>query len=124
MAVAKTVEDLEVYQRAFALQQRIFEISKTFPKEERYSLTDQIRRASRAVGANISEAWQKRRYEAHFVSKLSDADAELAETGHWLRSALACGYITDQDAAEMTEECRSIGKTLGGMMNHAESWCR
>ena len=79
--------DLRVYQAAFKLQQEIFKVSKAFPKEEMFSLTDQIRRSSRAIGANLAEAWQKRRYEAHFVSKLSDSDAEQAETQHWLDTA-------------------------------------
>ena len=82
--------DLEVYKKAFALQQDIFELTKSFPKEELYSLTDQIRRSSRSVGSNIAEAWQKRRYIQHFVSKLSDSDGEQAETQHWLDTAFAC----------------------------------
>ena len=80
--MAKTVRDLDVYQLSFEVQQRIFDLSKKFPKEEKYSLTDQIRRSSRSVGANISEAWGKRRYEAHFTSKLTDADGEAEETIH------------------------------------------
>jgi four helix bundle protein len=86
--------DLRVYQLAFDLQQEIFALSKGFPVEERYSLTDQIRRSSRSVGANIAEAWQKRRYVAHFVSKLTDADGEQAETQHWLDTAGACEYLS------------------------------
>ena len=74
--------DLRVYQLAMELQQQIFELTRAFPKEETYSLTDQIRRSSRSVGANLAEAWHKRRYPAHFVSKLTDADAEQAETQH------------------------------------------
>ena len=81
--------DLVAYQKAFALQQAVFETSKVFPKAEMYSLTDQGRRSSRSVGANIAEAWRKRRYQAHFVSKLTDADGENAETQHWLDTALA-----------------------------------
>ena len=94
--MAKRIEnfrDLEVYKKAFALQQEIFELTKAFPKKELYSLTDQMRRASRSVGSNIAEAWQKRRYTQHFVSKLSDSDGEQAETQHWVDTALACGYI-------------------------------
>jgi four helix bundle protein len=79
--------DLRVYKLAFEVQQEIFEISKGFPVEERYALADQIRRASRSIGANLAEAWQKRRYVAHFVSKLTDADGEQAETQHWLDTA-------------------------------------
>lgn len=87
----QTFSELEVYQLAFELQQSIFERSKKFPKEETYSLTDQIRRSSRSVGANIAEAWRKRLYPAHFASKLSDADGENAETQHWLDTARSCG---------------------------------
>ena len=81
--------DLRVYELAFELQQEVFETSKQFPAEERYALTDQVRRSSRSIGANLPEAWQKRRYLAHFVSKLTDADGEQAETQHWLDTALA-----------------------------------
>jgi len=86
-------KDLRVYKLAFELQQEIFETSKRFPAEERYALTDQIRRASRSIGANLAEAWQKRRYVAHFLSKLTDADGEQAETQHWLDTATACNYV-------------------------------
>ena len=79
-----------MYKAAFKIQQQIFDLTKAFPREEMYSLTDQIRRASRSVGANISESWAKRRYPAHFVSKLSDADGEIEETVHWIETAFAC----------------------------------
>ena len=91
----ESFHDLVVYQKAFKLQQAIFTTTKTFPKEELYSLTDQIRRSSRSIGANLSEAWQKRRYIAHFVSKLTDSDGEQAEMQHWIDTALACEYIFD-----------------------------
>ena len=100
--------DLKVYKAAFELQQEIFEITKTFPREEPYSLTDQIRRASRSVGANLSEAWQKRRYVAHFTSKLTDSDGELAETRHWLDTSLACKYITRQDHEKLGRKLEEI----------------
>ncbi len=90
--IVRRFEDLEVYQLALGLQREIFEISKGFPKEERYSLTDQIRRSSRSVGANIAEAWHKRRYPAHFASKLTDSDAEAGETRHWVQTALDSDY--------------------------------
>ncbi len=123
MAVARAVTDLEVYQLAFALQQEVFGLTKAFPPEEKYSLTDQIRRSSRSVGANICEAWKKRRYPSHFVSKLSDADGEQEETCHWLRTAVACGYI-DQDAgARLAERCHHISGILSKMMNNPNSWC-
>src|SRR5919108_1374395 len=90
--------DLDVYRKAFDTAMNIFELSKSFPKEETYSLTDQIRRASRSVCANLAEAWRKRRYEAAFISKLSDVEAEVAETQVWIEFAVKCGYY-DRDAA-------------------------
>src|SRR5213078_5264268 len=90
-------KDLRVYKLAFEIQQGILDISKRFLREERYALTDQIRRASRSIGANISEAWQKRRYVAHFVSKLTDADGEQAESQHWLDTATACNYFYEKE---------------------------
>ena len=91
---AKSFKDLEVYQLVRQLSLEIFKTSKSFPKEEMYSLTDQIRRSSRSVGAQIAEAWAKRRYKKHFISKLTDADGEQQETQHWIETALDCGYIT------------------------------
>jgi four helix bundle protein len=85
--------ELRVYKAATELQQAVFQMSKTWPHEEKFSLTDQVRRSSRAVGANIAESWAKRNYPSHFVSKLTDADGELQETAHWLSTALACKYI-------------------------------
>ena len=116
--------DLKVYQAAFSLQQEIFETSKGFPKEEIYSLTDQIRRSSRSIGANLAEAWQKRRYPAHFVSKLSDSDGEQAETQHWLDTALACEYILSETHSRLLEKCKEIGRMLGSMIAHPEKFCR
>lgn len=96
MGYAKSFKELEVYQLSRELTREIFEISKTFPKEEKYSLTDQVRRSSRSVGAQIAEAWGKRRYENHFILKLTDADAEQNETQHWIEVAKECDYITDE----------------------------
>ena len=115
--------DLRVYQKAFKLQQSIFEISKSFPKEELYSLTDQIRRSSRSVGSNVAEAWQKRRYPAHFVNKLTDSDGEQAETQHWLDTAKACDYITDEIHEKYMQDCMEIGRMLGSMINKPETFC-
>ena len=115
--------DLRVYQLAFDLQQEIFDVSKEFPAEERYSLTDQIRRASRSIGANIAEAWQKRRYPAHFVSKLTDADGEAAETLHWIQTAFACKYLDRGAHVKLTGNCSSIGRMLGKMMSKPELFC-
>jgi four helix bundle protein len=120
----KSYRDLRVYQAAFELLQEIFEVSKAFPKEEMFSLTDQIRRSSRAIGANLAEAWHKRRYEAHFVSKLSDSDAEQAETQHWLDTALNCKYIKPEIPAGLLEKCREIGRMLGKMINNPSPFCR
>jgi len=114
-------KDLRVYKLAFETQQGILDISKRFPREERYALTDQIRRASRSIGANISEAWQKRRYVAHFVSKLTDADGEQAESQHWLDTAAACDYIPDDQRKAVLEKCLRIGQMLGTMMASLKS---
>jgi len=116
-------EDLEVYQAAFTLQQDIFDVSRVWPREEQYALTDQIRRASRSIGANIAEAWAKRRYEAHFRSKLTDADGELNETRHWLRTAMECKYLPGNGAVELLERCNKIGGKIGRMIAGSSSWC-
>ena len=120
----ESFRDLIVYQKAFDLQQQIFLITKNFPKEEMYSLTDQVRRSSRSIGANICEAWQKRRYAAHFVSKLTDSDAEQAETQHWIDTALACEYISPEIQNQLLTKCREIGKMLGSMIAHPEKFCK
>lgn len=120
---AKSFRDLLVYQKAKKVSHEIFEISKTFPKEETYSLTDQIRRASRSIGAQIAEAWAKRRYERHFVSKLTDADAEQMETQHWLGEACDCHYVNLKQAEELTEELLQIGRMLNSMMEKAHLFC-
>jgi four helix bundle protein len=118
----ESFEDLDVYQLALELQQDVFRLSKQFPKEETYSLTDQVRRSSRSVGANISEAWAKRRYPAHFVSKLSDADGEQDETRHWLQSAFICKYISEDEVGVMIGKCKVIGRKLGNMIQHPDQW--
>ena len=120
--VVRSHRDLEVYQRAFQAAMRLFELSKGFPKEETYSFTDQSRRASRSVCANIAEAWRKRRYPAAFVSKLSDAETEAAETQVWLEFALQCGYITREQGRELFKEYEGIISTLVGMANHSDEW--
>lgn len=123
MNKVKSVRELEVYQATFLLQQEIFRISKRFPREETYSLTDQIRRSSRSVGANLSEAWAKRRYPAHFLSKLTDADGELQETLHWLVSAEACEYINTEEFSTLHDQASVVGKQLGSMINRHETFC-
>lgn len=119
----ESFRELNVYRLAYELQQEIFVLTKKFPKEELYSLTDQIRRSSRSIGANIAESWQKRRYPAHFVSKLSDADGEQAETQHWTDTSLECKYISSEEHSMLLEKCRKIGKMLGKMMAEPEKWC-
>lgn len=113
-------DELEVYQEACALDFAIFELTKTWPKDEMYSLTDQIRRSSRSVGANISEAWAKRRYPAHFTSKLTDADAELQETQHWLMRAKAYGYIDSETFEPLWDSAKLVGRRLGSMIKSGD----
>ena len=123
MKYAQSFRDLLVYQEARKLSAEVFAISKQFPKEEMFSLTDQIRRSSRSVGANIAEAWAKRRYEKHFVSKLTDADGEQQETQHWLETAVDCGYLSQTEVKNLMETCLRIGRLLGGMMAKADQFC-
>jgi four helix bundle protein len=115
-------KELIVYQKAFKLAMRIFEISKTFPKEEKYSLTDQIRRSSRSICANIAEAYRKRRYPKHFINKLTDSDGENSETAVWLDFALACNYINEEEHLSLTSECIEIGKLLNYMINNPDKF--
>jgi len=117
-----SAKDLKVYQAAYELAMEIFEITKQWPKEELYSLIDQIRRSSRSVCSNLREAWAKRRYEAHFISKLTDADAENSETGTWLDFALSCGYLNAEDHKLLTNRCSDIGKMLGSMLKDPSSF--
>ncbi len=109
---------LLAYQKAFDLAMSIFEISKSFPKEETYSLTDQIRRSSRSVCANMAEAYRKRIYPKHFISKLTDADGENSETNSWLDFALACNYISSEDYFKCSEEGKEVGKLINYMINN------
>ena len=102
---------------------RIFTISKRFPPEERYALIGQIRRSSRSVCMNLREAWAKRRYEAHFVSKLTDADGEQAETCHWLRTAVTCRYLSRADGMSLATEYGHVSGMLNKMMQDPASWC-
>ena len=120
---ARSFRDLIVYQKTRAVAKRIFEATKSFPREEMYSLTDQVRRSSRSVGAQIAEAWAKRRYEKHFVSKLTDADGEQQETQHWIETAADCGYMTADDVISLNRELAEIGRMLNSMMEKADSFC-
>lgn len=115
-------KELEVYQLGFAASMRIFELSKAFPVEERYSLTDQIRRSSRSVCANVAEAWRKRRYEGAFLLKLSDAEAEAGETQTWLEFAVECGYLTPETARELYREYNRILGKLVSIIAKPEPW--
>lgn len=126
----KTHEDLVIYQKAFDAAMTIFELSKHFPVEERYSLTDQIRRSSRSVCANFAEAWRKRRYQASFVAKLNDCEAVLkdtashkaAETQVWLKFAVKCDYISTEQGRELYSTYNQILSGLVKMINRPESW--
>lgn len=120
---AESFRDLLVYQKAKSVSGVIFELSKGFPKEERFSLTDQMRRAVRSIGAQIAEAWAKRRYEKHFISKLSDADAEQMETQHWLNEACSCKYIDSVQADSLVSELEQIGRMLNSMMEKSHLFC-
>src|SRR2546422_11142020 len=111
-----SAKDLAAYQRAYELAMKVFELSKKFPSEEKYAMTSQIRRSSRSVCLNLREAWAKRRYEAHFVSKLTDCDGENSETNSSLDFAKNCGYITGEQHKELTSICQEIGKMLGSMI--------
>ena len=121
---AKNFRELIAYQKSHQLAREVFTLSRSFPREETYSLTDQLRRSSRAIGANIAEAWAKRSYEKHFVSKLTDADAEQYETQHWLEVALDCGYVSRSRVAPLVSSCEEIGRILGGMMARADQFCK
>lgn len=114
--------DLEVYAKAFDAAMELYRLSKTFPKDEMYSLTDQMRRASRSVCANLAEAWRKRRYEAHFISKLSDSETEAAETQVWIEFAVASEYLDRIQARKLYKTYDEVIGTLVGMINHPETW--
>lgn len=124
MALIRSLRDLAVYQRARAESQRVFTMSQAFPREEKYSLTDQIRRSSRAVKSMIAEAWGHRRYPAAFVSKLTDSLGEATETQSWLDDALDCGDITAVQHMELDAAWQSIGASLHKMIDRADDFCR
>ncbi len=123
MEYVKSFRDLEVYKLSRKLAGDVFEASKKFPREEMYSLTDQARRSSRSIGGQIAEAWGKRRYEKHFVSKLTDADGEQLETQHWIETALDCLYISTEGAENILTQFEIIGKMLSSMMSKSSSFC-
>jgi four helix bundle protein len=116
----RSAKELEVYKKAYQLSMEVFELSKSFPDEERYALVSQIRRSSRSISMNLREAWAKRRYEAHFISKLTDCDGENSETDTSLDFAFDCGYITETHHAHLTALCAEIGRMLGSMLRSPE----
>src|SRR5262249_62328587 len=120
---ANSFRDLIVYQKARKVAQGVFRLSRSFPKEETYSLIDQVRRASRAVGAQIAEAWGKRQYQKHFISKLTDADAEQLETQHWIDTSFDCGYLTDEQSRILLDQLAEIGRMLHSMITKANQFC-
>ena len=117
---AESFDELEVYQKACALDFSILEFTKSWPNEEMFALTDQIRRSSRSVGANIAEAWGKRRYPAHFTSKLTDADGELQEPQHWLMRAKAYGYLDNMTFETLWDSAKLVGRRLGSMIKSGD----
>ena len=113
-----SAKDLRVYKKAYTLAMEIFHISKRWPSEEKYSLTDQIRRSSRSVCSNLREAWAKRRYASHFISKLTDCDGENSETDTWLDFAKDCQYLSEEKRRYLVEECQTVGSMLGSMIKN------
>lgn len=111
-----------VYRKAFGLAMEIFEISKSFPNEEKYSLTDQIRRSSRSVCANLAESYRKKRYLAHFISKLTDCDAENSETGVWLDFSLACEYVSQEKHVDLTAKNEEVGRLIHHMISNPDKY--
>jgi len=124
MAEYNGFRDLIVYQKSYELARQIFEVTKTFPQEEKYSLIDQIRRSSRAIPANISAAWVRRKYPKHFVSKLLDALEEETETEVWIDVSHDCKYIDDQQYNTLVNKYQEIARMLASMSNNPDKFCR
>jgi four helix bundle protein len=122
LSYVRHFRDLEVYKKQRALAKEVFLLTQRFPREERYSMTDQLRRASRSIGAQIAEAWAKRLFPKHFISKLTDADGEQMETQHWLIEASDCSYLDESESNRLQALCEEIGRMLGSMMRKAESF--
>ena len=118
--IISSANELEVCKTAYKLAMDIFRLSKTWPSEEKFSLTDQIRRSSRSVCGNLEEAWSKRRYEAHFISKLTDVDGENNETSTWLSFAKDCGYLDSENYSDLLERCNKVGRMIGTMLKRPE----
>lgn len=115
-------KDLEAFKKAYSLAMEVFEISKSFPAEEKYGLTDQVRRSSRSVCANFGEAYRRRKYPAHFVSKLTDADAENTETEIWINFSFDCKYLNEALFTNLKERSAEVGRMLGHMINNPEKY--
>jgi four helix bundle protein len=124
MAIIRSFRELNVYQRTRVEIQHVFEVSKSFPREEKFSLTDQIRRSSRAVKSMIAEAWAHRRYEAAFISKLTDSLGEAMETQSWLDDSLDCGYINASQHKALDAAWQSIGASLDKMIERSNDFCK
>ncbi|WP_339757732.1 four helix bundle protein [Algoriphagus aquimarinus] len=124
MAFVNSFKELEVYKLSRELASMIYKLSLTSPSEERYSLTDQIRRSSRSIGAQIAESWGKRRFINHFISKLTDGDAEQFETQHWIEVAHDCGYISIEQEKILLEKCVTINHMLNSMIIKADLFCK
>lgn len=120
MMGVRSAKELEVYRLANDFAMQIFELSKRFPADEKFSLTSQIRRSSRSICLNLREAWAKRRYAAHFLGKLTDCDGENSETDASLDFAVQCGYISADEHAQLAAKCASIGRMLGAMIRNPE----
>jgi four helix bundle protein len=120
---ARSFRDLVVYRKQRELSREMFRLSRSFPLEERFSLTDQIRRSARSIGAQIAEAWAKRRYEKHSVAKLTDADGEQMETQHWLETATDDGYLSRENSTRLVGLCEEIGRLLGSMIAKSTAFC-
>ena len=123
MAIIRSFRDLNVYKSTRTEALKIFEISKKFPRDEKFSMTDQIRRSSRAVKSMIAEAWARRRYEAAFINKINEAMGEAAETQSWLDDALDCGYITNEQHSSLDSSWQSIGGMLNNMIERSNTFC-
>lgn len=124
MSYVLSYKELATYKLAREISFAIFTLTQKFPKEEKYSLTDQIRRSSRSVGAQIAESWGKRNYEKHFISKLTDADSEQLETQHWLDISFECKYISNEEYLDLINKCELLGKMIHNMMQKSSVFCK
>lgn len=124
MAYVNFYYELDVYKLSRQLAKDVYTISKGFPSEEKFSLTDQIRRSSRSIGAQIAESWAKRRYINHFISKLTDADAEQYETKHWIEVAFDCQLVNEKDRDLILNSCELINQKLNAMISKADLFCK